>query len=87
MAKLQAATVSNKPVRKRKRKDTEDVPLDTTSPTSLESAVEQDQGIPATTDSITVPTKENDGGKKPRRVSKGKPLLRSLEMNLLLQTL
>ncbi|KAK6606733.1 DEAD/DEAH box helicase [Botrytis cinerea] len=72
MAKLQAATVSNKPVRKRKRKDTEDVPLDTTSPTSLESAVEQDQGIPATTDSITVLTKENDGGKKPRRVSKGK---------------
>ncbi|TGO64788.1 hypothetical protein BOTNAR_0084g00190 [Botryotinia narcissicola] len=72
MAKLQAATVSNKPVRKRKRKDTEDAHLDAISPTSLDSAVEQDQGISATTDSITVPTKENDGGKKPRRVLKGK---------------
>ncbi|KAF7885301.1 uncharacterized protein EAF01_011366 [Botrytis porri] len=72
MAKLQAATVSNKPVRKRKRKDTEDAHLDAKSSTSLESAVEQEQGISTTTDSITIPTKENDGGKKPRRVSKGK---------------
>ncbi|CAD6439183.1 4213e487-49ea-46b2-beec-c158f57016a9-CDS [Sclerotinia trifoliorum] len=72
MAKLQAATVSSKIVRKRKRKDAGDVDSDANSSTCLKSTVEVDQETPGTTGSRTVPTKENDGGKRPRRVSKGK---------------
>ncbi|KAI4103594.1 MAG: hypothetical protein L6R37_003740 [Teloschistes peruensis] len=58
MAKLQAATVSNQIVRKRKRK----VPLDEAS----ENGTEPSPDDQATT-TTRVPTKEHDGGKKPRR--------------------
>ena len=57
MAKLQAATVSNQPLRKRKRK-AEDV----------EAPLENDySNRPSPTTTSTIPTKTHDGGKKPRR--------------------
>lgn len=75
MAKLQAATVSNQIVRKRKRKTTIDDVSDGVEATPDEGEVR--------TTSVTVPTKQHDGGKKPRRTnasSKAKagapPLLR-----------
>ncbi|KAI4174290.1 MAG: hypothetical protein LQ343_002429 [Gyalolechia ehrenbergii] len=75
MAKLQAATVSNQIGRKRKRKTAiEDTP---------ESVEASSDPVEASVTSVTVPTKQHDGGKKPRRTiatSKGKggapPLLR-----------
>ncbi|MCJ1436694.1 hypothetical protein MMC27_006075 [Xylographa pallens] len=73
MAKLQAATVSNQLVRKRKRK----VPAET-------SGELDDVNTPVSSPNTatTVPTKTHDGGKKPRRTTTGKagpqkpPLLR-----------
>ncbi|KAI4140908.1 MAG: hypothetical protein L6R39_005611, partial [Caloplaca ligustica] len=60
MAKLQAATVSNQVVRKRKRKSpADDGPESVTAPTPDGSSVT----------SVTVPTKQHDGGKKPRRTN------------------
>lgn len=71
MAKIQAATVSNQLVRKKKRK----------APSDLPEAESLDALPPNSTS--TVPTKTHDGGKKPRRapkhVNSGKekpPLLR-----------
>ncbi|KAI4086511.1 MAG: hypothetical protein LQ344_007491 [Seirophora lacunosa] len=61
MPKLQAATVSNQLVRKRKRK----------APTG-EGASEAAITSPSTktsVTSVTVPTKQHDGGKKPRRTN------------------
>lgn len=67
MVKLQAATVSNRPVN-RKRKRTQPEP-------SSEKTREIADSTAATT---TVPTKTHDGGSKPRRTKKAKqpPLLR-----------
>ncbi|TVY81441.1 ATP-dependent helicase HRQ1 [Lachnellula suecica] len=65
MAGLKAATVSNKIVRKRKRKDAED-----SSPPDDPSGSEPAQA--ASSNTSTVPTKSHDGGTKPRRVTKSK---------------
>ncbi|RDL33749.1 p-loop containing nucleoside triphosphate hydrolase [Venustampulla echinocandica] len=62
MAKLQAATVPNKVVQKRKRKDLED-----DDPPAIEANLE------ATSSTSTIPTKTYDGGTKPRRTPKSKP--------------
>lgn len=73
MVKLQAATVSNQLVRKRKRK----APDETTEASNEEPSIATSP--PPTT---TIPTKIHDGGKKPRRTANGKavalkpPLLR-----------
>ncbi|TVY25366.1 ATP-dependent helicase [Lachnellula hyalina] len=67
MAGLQAATVSNKIVRKRKRKDVEDV-----IPRENTPARESLHTAAATTS--TVPTKSHDGGTKARRVQKPRQL-------------
>ncbi|KAL8760658.1 MAG: hypothetical protein Q9184_003173 [Pyrenodesmia sp. 2 TL-2023] len=74
MVRLQAATVSNQAVRKRKRKEpSDDAPEVATAPDTNQQSVT----------SLTVPTKQHDGGRKPRRTngaSKAKggapPLLR-----------
>ena len=58
MAKLQAATVSNQPVRKKKRK----TPAGISEPESIDT-------LPSTSTS-TIPTKTQDGGKRPRRAHK-----------------
>ncbi|KAH0294219.1 P-loop containing nucleoside triphosphate hydrolase protein [Aureobasidium namibiae CBS 147.97] len=63
MPKLQAATVSNKVVRKRKRKS-----QDEQEQVEAEPANTQD----STTSTTTVPTKTQDGGKKPKRTPKAK---------------
>jgi DEAD/DEAH box helicase domain-containing protein len=65
MAGLQAATVSNKIVRKRKRKDVEDagLPENASGAESIENA---------SSSTSKVPTKSHDGGAKPRRVPKSK---------------
>ncbi|KAL8935438.1 MAG: hypothetical protein Q9216_005420, partial [Gyalolechia sp. 2 TL-2023] len=63
MAKLQAATVSNQIIRKRKRKTAID---DDDAPGATETSSDP-IGAPAT--SVTVPTKQHDGGKKPRRTN------------------
>lgn len=60
MAKLQAATVSNQIVRKRKRK----APAEDTEHT-VQNAPSGES--PTTTTSISIPTKTYDGGGKPRR--------------------
>lgn len=70
MAKLQATTVSNQIIRKRKRK----TPIDDT-PEVVEAISEPGEST------VTVPTKQHDGGKKPRRTNanskaKAPPLLR-----------
>ncbi|KAF4624191.1 hypothetical protein G7Y89_g13982 [Cudoniella acicularis] len=73
MPKLQAATVSNKIVRKRKRKDVEDDEPSANPPAS-EATPE------ASTSTSTLPTKTHDGGAKPKRVPKAKdspPLARN----------
>ncbi|KAK3082172.1 hypothetical protein LTS18_000102 [Coniosporium uncinatum] len=62
MVKLQAATVSNQIVRKRKRK----TPTDDASSVDAAAQVSQDNAVAATL-TTTVPTKDHDGGKKPRR--------------------
>ena len=72
MAKLQAATVSNQIVHKRKRKGPPNAPYATSAGDASDSP------LPTTT---TLPTKTHDGGKRPRRTTKdgGKlkpPLLR-----------
>ncbi|KAI7212774.1 hypothetical protein KC352_g16947, partial [Hortaea werneckii] len=61
MVKLQAATVSNKVVHNRKRKRQPDADEDSAAP---EQAEPTEQASGSTT---TVPTKQHDGGKKPRR--------------------
>ena len=66
MAKLQAATVSNQVVRKRKRV--------VSSPSDLSSQHDHPEGQQFNNNdgmaaSTTIPTKTSDGGKKPRRMS------------------
>ncbi|CAG8960908.1 hypothetical protein HYFRA_00002445, partial [Hymenoscyphus fraxineus] len=65
---LQAATVSNRIVRKRKRKDTADSPEETTEsiPTFNDTPLSNNPTAQ------TLPTKTHDGGTKPKRVSKAK---------------
>lgn len=65
MAGLQAATVSNKIVRKRKRKDVED-------PAPSENAPGSESAQTSSTSTSTVLTKTHDGGAKPRRATKSK---------------
>lgn len=80
MAKLQAATVSNQIVPKRKRKAPSDVP-----------EAESLDAPPLITPS-TVPTKTHDGGKKPRRApkdsntGKGKPILLRRDSSTVVET-
>ncbi|KAI9888410.1 MAG: hypothetical protein M1814_000502 [Vezdaea aestivalis] len=62
MAGLKAATVSNQLVRKRKRK--------TPAPTEL--PVNDGEVSQEASTTTSVPTKSDDGGKKPRRTGKGK---------------
>ena len=78
MAKLQAATVSNQVVRKRKRK--------TATPT--EDKIKQGADISSVDSSTsTVPTKTHDGGKKPRRTKGGnKPTLVRQDSSNLVET-
>jgi len=71
MAKLQAATVSNQIVRKRKRKTKDDGPSDESSHNQEDHALEPVSAIfeeksqtPETSSTTTVPTKTQDGGKK-----------------------
>ncbi|KAL9603442.1 MAG: hypothetical protein Q9219_001129 [cf. Caloplaca sp. 3 TL-2023] len=83
MAKLQAATVSNQIVRKRKRKEAFDETPETANPGPDAS------GEVATT--VTVPTKQHDGGKKPRRTNgtspkKGAPPLLRRNSSTLVET-
>ncbi|KAF2091994.1 P-loop containing nucleoside triphosphate hydrolase protein [Saccharata proteae CBS 121410] len=68
MPKLQAATVSNQVVRKRKRKQpSEDAQNDPSQETTAATAEQ------ASSTTTTVPTKTQDGGKKPRRTHKTGP--------------
>ncbi|KAG9228250.1 DEAD/DEAH box helicase-like protein [Amylocarpus encephaloides] len=67
MAKLQAATVSNKIVRKRKRKGVDE---NESSATDVEAAI-----------TSTVPTKTHDGGAKPSRAPKSQKGLPTLARN------
>lgn len=71
MAKLQAATVSNQPVnRKRKRRYNHEGSVEGSSEAAVATTV------PSTSTTTTVPTKTQDGGKKPRRTqSSTKPPL------------
>lgn len=64
MVKFQAATVSNKVVRKRKRKSQED---EQTQPNPDDTNTAE---ATTTTTTTTLPTKTQDGGKKPRRTTK-----------------
>ncbi|KAI9756664.1 MAG: hypothetical protein M4579_003753 [Chaenotheca gracillima] len=70
MARLQAATVSNQIVRKRKRNPAE------ASTEETESHAESHD--PPTPSSVTIPTKTHDGGTKPSRKSQGKSKTPSL---------
>ncbi|EON66080.1 hypothetical protein W97_05323 [Coniosporium apollinis CBS 100218] len=67
MVKLQAATVSNQIVRKRKRK----TPAEET-PAADELPQDGNHDTQSTSTTATVPTKTHDGGKKPRRTPKSK---------------
>lgn len=62
MVKLQAATVSNQIVRKRKRK----------TPAEPEETPAPESPLTPNATSTTVPTKTHDGGKKPKRTLKAK---------------
>ncbi|PQE29182.1 DEAD DEAH box helicase protein [Rutstroemia sp. NJR-2017a BBW] len=68
MVKLQAATVSNATTRKRKRKDLEDA--DPATRLNPVPTTEQETG---TSIAATIPTKNYDGGQKPRRTATTKP--------------
>lgn len=76
MVRLQAATVSNQILRKRKRKTAEEAPAQvdsTPAPADPSSTPAPDSTTP-TSNTTSVPTKTHDGGKKPRRTPKsGKP--------------
>lgn len=63
---LKAATVSDKIVRKRKRKSTEELADDADNITGCPTSV----AIVETTSTTVVPTKSHDGGAKPRRTPK-----------------
>ncbi|KAI9054914.1 hypothetical protein LZ554_002058 [Drepanopeziza brunnea f. sp. 'monogermtubi'] len=65
MAKLQAATVSNQIIRKRKRKQVEEP--------EEESPASSEAGSEAVSTTSTVATKAHDGGTKPQRLPKSKP--------------
>ncbi|KAK3051234.1 ATP-dependent 3'-5' DNA helicase [Extremus antarcticus] len=73
MVKLQAATVSNQLVSKKKRKRQSEAEVEVEVEVEIEETDVRDttptgNAEPATT---TVPTKTHDGGKKPRRTAKG----------------
>ncbi|KAK4989381.1 ATP-dependent 3'-5' DNA helicase [Elasticomyces elasticus] len=79
MVKLQAATVSNQIVRKRKRKTTEPPPEEVQQP---------DSPLTPNATSTSVPTKAHDGGKKPRRTAKNgsKPATLRRDSSTLVET-
>jgi DEAD/DEAH box helicase domain-containing protein len=64
MVKLQASTVGNRLVTKKKRKRQQE-------PEEIEAIDDSPSSTDAPTTTITVPTKRDDGGKKPRRTAKG----------------
>ena len=63
MVKLQASTVGNRIVTKKKRKRQDE-------PVEIEAIDDSPSSIDAPTTTTTVPTKTEDGGKKPRRTAK-----------------
>ncbi|WPG99429.1 Hypothetical protein R9X50_00224300 [Acrodontium crateriforme] len=65
MVKLQAATVSNQVVTKRKRKRQSNVSIDGSGDAEHENVT-----VEGSSTTTTVPTKDHDGGKKPRRTPK-----------------
>ncbi|MCJ1307871.1 hypothetical protein MMC25_001519 [Agyrium rufum] len=84
MAKLSAATVSNQTVRKRKRKAPE---LDSLNDTETTETSQNDDSQPPSAKKI--PTKTQDGGKKPRRTgpnSKEKPPLLRRDSSTVVET-
>ena len=64
MVKLQASTVGNRIVTKKKRKRQDE-------PVEIEAIDDSPSSTDAPTTTTTVPTKTEDGGKKPRRTAKG----------------
>ncbi|KAJ8613322.1 hypothetical protein MRB53_037009 [Persea americana] len=72
MVKLQAATVSNRIVKKRKRKTCDEDGRENHSEDAPSATNGDLDGVTTT----TVPTKTHDGGAKPRRTAKGKPQLK-----------
>jgi DEAD/DEAH box helicase domain-containing protein len=87
---LKAATVSNQTIRKRKRRSNDDDSTDTSIVTPDEP-VPPTEPIAITSASTSVPTKTQDGGKKPKRVTKGKgdgeaPPLRRQNSSKLVET-
>ena len=86
MAKLQAATVSNQIVRKRKRT----VPPDLPPPDGTKGFSDNEQSA-SNTAHQAVPTKTHDGGSKPRRApkdgsGKGKPPLLRRDSSTMVET-
>lgn len=77
MVKLQASTVGNSVITKKKRKRQPE-------PQGNEASEESISNADASTTTTTVPTKTEDGGKKPRRTTKGEkpPLSRKNSSNL-----
>lgn len=70
MARLQAASVSNRTIKRpRKRKATEEANAEGDHPGQVDETVEASASTSAST-TTTVPTKTQDGGKKPRRTKK-----------------
>ena len=78
MAKLQAATVSNQIVRKRKRKAPQ-------GSSDAAAAVDADSDTQLASTTI-LPTKTNDGGKKPKRTAKDKPPLLRRDSSTVVET-
>ena len=78
MAKLQAATVSNRIVKKRKRKDIEPSDPQGTAASDNDATVQETSTI------TTIPTKEHDGGSKPRRTPKSQSPSKALSEFILL---
>ena len=78
MAKLQAATVSNQVVRKRKRKAPQ-------GSSDVAAAVDADSDTQLSS-TTTLPTKTNDGGKKPKRTAKAKPPLLRHDSSTVVET-
>ncbi|KAK5127812.1 hypothetical protein LTR85_004928 [Meristemomyces frigidus] len=79
MVKLQAATVSNQVVHKRKRKR---------QPEEEDNGAEAATGAPDSPSTTIVPTKTHDGGKKPRRTPKSsdKPALLRRSSSTVIET-
>ena len=94
MVKLQAATVSNQIVTKRKRKrqpeaqePQEEREAQETTNAEAEDNSLSSNGSSTTATTTTVPTKTKDGGKKPRRTTKAdKPSLKRNDSSTIIET-